>query len=133
MDRSEAVALILVLLVMIGVPLAAYNYETLRMVSDSPASIEVQAWTTENGGWDPSRVVVREGEVLRLTLRSMDITHSFVIPDLGVDSGPLKPGETVVLELQVERPGVYVFYCGIWCSPKHEEMRGRLIVVEAGA
>jgi heme/copper-type cytochrome/quinol oxidase subunit 2 len=48
-----------------------------------------------------------------------------------VDSGPLQPGKAVELELRLERPGVYVFYCGIWCSPRHGEMKGTLIVTEA--
>lgn len=132
MDRTESVALVLVLLVMVGLPLASYNYETWKLASPPSGKVEVQAWTAENGGWTPRRIVVREGEALNLVLRSMDIAHSFVIPDLGVDSGPLKPGKSLPLELVDLAPGVYRFYCGIWCSAQHAEMKGTLIVVEAG-
>ncbi|MEE9237214.1 MAG: cupredoxin domain-containing protein [Thermoplasmata archaeon] len=133
MEKTEGVALVLVLLVMIGLPLAAYNYQTWKLASPPLEGVEIQAWTTENGGWGPHRIVVQEGEAVTLVLRSMDITHSLVIPDLEVDSGPMKPGKPISMELPGLAPGIYSFYCGIWCSAAHGEMKGTLIVVGASA
>ncbi len=133
MNKTEGVALVLVLLVMIGLPLAAYNYQTWKTASSTVGIIEIEAWTVENGGWNPRRVAVSEGEAsVNVVLRSMDTAHSLVIPELGVDSGILKPGEPITLELRTLEYGVYQFYCGVWCSPEHGEMRGTLVIVEAG-
>ncbi len=132
MDRTEGVALVLVLLVMIGLPLAAYNYETWRMATSPEAVIDVQAWADENGGWSPKRIVVEEGDVVRLSVQSMDITHSFVVPELGLDSGAVKPGRHVEVDIGRPAPGVYRFYCGVWCSRNHGAMVGTLVVVGAG-
>ncbi len=124
--------MVLLLLVMIGLPLAAYNYETWRLVSPPSEGMEIQAWAVENGGWSPQRIVVQEGEAVTLLLRSMDITHSLVIPELEVDTGPMRTGKTISLELGGLAPGIYGFYCGVVCSPAHGEMKGTLIIVGAG-
>ncbi|HLF68100.1 MAG TPA: cupredoxin domain-containing protein [Gaiellaceae bacterium] len=76
------------------------------------------------GGYEPSTVVARAGERLRLTFRREDrlaCTEEVVFPHFG-RSATLPAGEEVTVELLLEEPGEYAFTCG-WGM-----LCGRLVV-----
>jgi heme/copper-type cytochrome/quinol oxidase subunit 2 len=133
MERTEVVAILLVAAVLVGLPFGAMAYHTATMMPPATETTEVQAWAVENGGWAPRHIVVTAGEEVRLTVRSMDVTHSFVLLQLNVDSGPVKPGKAVDVAFTAPAPGAYAFACGVICSPRHGEMAGLLVVLEGPA
>ncbi|OEH85060.1 hypothetical protein BHU72_05470 [Desulfuribacillus stibiiarsenatis] len=93
-----------------------------------PDVIDVYLRAHEKGGFSPSRIVVQEGQLVKLRLISEDVSHGFSIGELGVDSGRIKPGEIKVIEFIAEGPGEYGYVCNIICSPLHAKIRGTLIV-----
>jgi heme/copper-type cytochrome/quinol oxidase subunit 2 len=59
-----------------------------------------------------------------------DVTHSFQLLHLGIDTGPIFTGTTKLVEFVPERVGAFPFYCNTRCSTRHENLMGLLIVEE---
>jgi len=101
---------------------------TLGWFEASGKEIELVARQPGAGGWSRERIVVNQGERVRLRIRSEDVVHGFAIGRLGVDAGPIEPGKTASVEFVADRPGEFTFYCTEWCDPSHPRMRGVLEV-----
>ena len=88
----ERFALGLVLLVVLGIPLAIFGYQRLRAAGPM-RTIEITARlpTSDLGGWTPEVITVQKGERVRLRLTSADVVHGFAVPKLGIDAE--HPGE----------------------------------------
>jgi len=80
--------------------------------------------------FEPAKVEVREGERVRLVLRSADTTHGLKIKELDVEVPIPKGGEAVTVEF-VARAGRYRMECSEYCGSGHKRMRGELVVIEA--
>ncbi|MBI4536657.1 MAG: c-type cytochrome [candidate division NC10 bacterium] len=80
------------------------------------------------GGWSRERIVVNQGERVRLQIRSEDVVHGFAIGRLPVDAGAIEPGKAVTIEFVADQAGEFTFYCTMWCDPNHPRMRGILEV-----
>jgi cytochrome c oxidase subunit 2 len=92
------------------------------------AEIELVARQPAAGGWSRERIVVNQGERVRLRIRSEDVVHGFAIGRMGVDAGPIEPGKVVTVEFLADQAGEFTFYCTMWCDPNHARMRGILEV-----
>ena len=88
--------------------------------------------TVEGGGWSVREIHIRQGETVTLRLTSEDVTHGFLIPDLGIEAQPIVPGTYQTVTFRADRPGVYTYYCNVLCSHRHGAMIGKLIVDESG-
>lgn len=131
MDRTEVVAFIIVVLVMIGLPVSAVayqNYLETGKQAKQPKEFNIFAWGVEDGGWTPNQIVVKKGQTVKIVIWSRDMTHSFVAPDLGIDSGTVDAGKHHVIEFTPDKTGTFPFYCGTLCSPKHHFMHGTIVV-----
>jgi len=96
---------------------------------DGPAKIVLHARAPERGNWYPREVHVERGQPVTIVVRNVDVaTHSFYLPALNLNTGPLKPGETQEVTFTPETAGEYLFLCGVWCSDYHMYERGWLIV-----
>lgn len=95
------------------------------------SEIDLVARQPQAGGWSRERIVVRQGDRVRLRVRSEDVVHGFAIGRLGVDAGPIEPGKVVTVEFVADHPGEYTYYCTTWCDPSHPRMRGVLEVQPA--
>lgn len=94
--------------------------------------IDIAMSTAEQGGFTPASLSVRAGQTLRLRFHASDVAHAVAIgPGLGLDLGVITPGETKEITLTIDQPGVYTFYCNLWCSPEHWRMRGVIDVFAA--
>jgi len=78
--------------------------------------------------FDPAKIVVREGERVRLELTSEDVNHGIVIEDYGVDR-KLLPGKTELVEFTADKPGTHHFHCSVYCGSGHGDMHGELVVL----
>ena len=68
----------------------------------------------------------------RLRITNIDATpHSLVIPDLGIRTAELAPGESVDLEIPATSEGSYEMYCGV-AGHKEAGMTGTLVVGTGG-
>jgi cytochrome c oxidase subunit 2 len=70
------------------------------------------------------------GRVVRITLQSHDVIHSFWVPNLG-GKKDLIPGHDNDMWLRADREGVYRAQCAEFCGLQHAKM-GLYVVVESG-
>jgi heme/copper-type cytochrome/quinol oxidase subunit 2 len=62
-------------------------------------------------------------------IRNVDTsTHGFYLPALGLRVAEIKPGEVQTLSFAAPEKGEFPFYCSVWCSDYHMQMRGTLVV-----
>ncbi len=119
---DETIGIILVLLATVGV-IASLFYGKDTSYTD------IVARAPEKGNFSPRVVKVPFGEKVKLRIRNVDtVMHGFAIPALEVDAGEIKAGHYAILEFTPEKPGEYDFYCTVWCSEFHLQMRGLLVV-----
>ena len=124
--KQEAVAVFLVLLATVGTALAILGYEVL---AEPTATVELVARAPERGNWSPRAIEIEKGKETTLRIRNADIvTHGFYLPDLGLNVGAIKAGDVYELTFTPDTAGEFTFYCGVWCSDYHMQMRGTLIV-----
>ncbi len=127
--KQEGLAILLILAVLIGLPVAAMQYEKAFA---RRFTATIWARQAERGGFEPAEIRVREGERVRLRIIGDDVVHGLAIPDLGVTVPEIKPGEESIVEFTADKPGAYPFFCTVLCSPRHGYMRGTLIVEPRG-
>ena len=89
--------------------------------------------TAEQFQFTPAEIEVTQGDTVRLTIRSLDVTHGFGISDLGINAIINPAGDPVTVEFVADAPGRYQFGCSVFCGAGHGDMRGVLTVVPAGA
>ncbi len=121
----ETLAALIVLLVLVGLPLAVLAYEKAFA---QQFTATVWARVPERGGFSPSEIRVRQGEQVRLRVIGDDVVHGFAIPELGVLVQEIKPGEETIVEFTADRPGRFRFMCTVICSPQHARMTGEVVV-----
>jgi cytochrome c oxidase subunit 2 len=99
---------------------------------DDALTIEIRGqqwwWDVEYAADDPSRRVttaneihIPVGEPVLLSLRSVDVIHSFWVPNLH-GKRDLIPGYTRSLWIEVDEPGVYRGQCAEFCGHQHAHM-----------
>ena len=81
-----------------------------------------QVFTTAN------EIHIPVGRPVRFELKSADVIHSFWIPQLG-GKMDVVPGQTNVMWLQADEPGVYRGQCGEYCGAQHAHM-AMIVVAE---
>jgi heme/copper-type cytochrome/quinol oxidase subunit 2 len=77
--------------------------------------------------YSPSRIEVTQDDLVKLTVRSEDIAHSFTIDEYRI-SKRVPAGGSTTFEFQADRPGTFAFYCALTGDPGHKMMRGELVV-----
>jgi cytochrome c oxidase subunit 2 len=69
---------------------------------------------------------VPAGSGLRVTLESIDVIHSFHVPQFGWMQDAV-PGKTNHMWIVPERPGVYAGFCNQYCGTQHAWMQVRVV------
>jgi heme/copper-type cytochrome/quinol oxidase subunit 2 len=77
--------------------------------------------------YSPARIEVMQDDLVKLTVRSEDIAHSFTIDEYRI-SKRVPAGGSTTFEFQADRPGSFPFYCGLTSEPGHKMMHGQLVV-----
>ncbi len=120
--KAERFALLLVILLVIGVPLAA------ALARSNSDALEIHGRMADNGGWTPSDLTAQVGQPLHLRLTSDDVMHSFAVGQSAAPAVDVLPGQWTTTTLVFNQPGKYTFYCTRWCGPNHWRMRGTIEV-----
>lgn len=97
-----------------------------RAQDQAPNRREV-AVTVGDSRFAPEQVEVVQDDLVRITLRSTDLTHSFNVDEYRI-ARRIPAGGTTVVEFRADRVGTFPFYCNISSEPGHGERRGQLIV-----
>ena len=77
--------------------------------------------------FSPARIEVAANDVLRITLVSEDIPHSFTIDEYRI-AKRAAPGSPVAFEFRADRPGRFTYYCSLTNDDGCRDMRGELVV-----
>lgn len=126
MQKKELIAIILVALATLGTIFGAFGFERYRR---QEFYVELIACAPEHGSWYPGKIKVPYGKEIRILIRNIDtVTHGFAIPDLNIAVKEIKGGEVKVVKFTPDKNGILPFMCTVWCSERHLEMRGELIV-----
>jgi heme/copper-type cytochrome/quinol oxidase subunit 2 len=84
--------------------------------------------TAGNYEFSPSRIEVTQDDLVKITLRSTDETHSFVIDGYRIMKR-VPAGGATTFEFRADKPGTFAFYCGMTSAEGHGRMKGELVVV----
>lgn len=125
---AEVIAGLLVAAALIGAPLVMFAYERSLEGSAEHRVVRLRAAASEQGGWYPEVIRVKQGEPVLLEVVSTDVVHGLFIRGLGVVVQELYPGVPRRISFVPDEPGVYPFFCLVRCGPAHTTMKGQLIV-----
>ena len=75
----------------------------------------------------PTRIEVAQDDLVKLTVRSEDIAHSFTIDEYRI-AKRVPAGGSTTFEFQADRAGTFAFYCALTGDPSHKMMHGQLVV-----
>lgn len=85
--------------------------------------------TAERFSFSPSEIVVEEGTVLEIQLRSDDTNHGFRIKGTKTNIVIPKRGRgDMTVTFDATTPGRYPFECSKMCGAGHSTMKGAIIV-----
>jgi len=129
--KSERLAFTLLILIVFGLPAAAFAYQAARTAAVGMRVIDLEAQLPEEGGWEPEVLRITAGEIVHLRIHSPDVLHSFAIGRTEIGPIDIVPGKVTEIEFSIEEPGIYTYACTRWCSTNHWRMRGTLEVVAA--
>jgi cytochrome c oxidase subunit 2 len=85
--------------------------------------------TAKRFNYTPAEVTLKKGVPVILEFRTLDVMMGFNLPDFNVRAD-IVPGKTTRLRLVPDKTGTFIFLCDIFCGSGHEEMNGRLTVVD---
>jgi cytochrome c oxidase subunit 2 len=71
------------------------------------------------------------GQVVKVTLASQDVIHSFYLPAFRIKQDVI-PGRFTTEWFKTTKAGTYHIFCAEYCGKDHSRMRGRVIVMEPG-
>jgi cytochrome c oxidase subunit 2 len=97
--------------------------------AEQPKPDRVISIAAERFTFNPSKVTVKQGEVIEFVLTSDDTDHGFRIPAAGIDVAipPNGRGEARVRFIAKEK-GKFAYECSRPCGAGHNLMRGTLEV-----
>jgi plastocyanin len=75
----------------------------------------------------PSRIEVRQGDIVRISLTTEDIPHTLTIDRYRV-SKKATPERGATIEFVADTPGTHAFYCSLTTEDGCRKMRGELVV-----
>jgi heme/copper-type cytochrome/quinol oxidase subunit 2 len=149
--HAEAAAVLAVLLVLGGLPLLLWYWNTVFVPGQYPPGSKIIHLTAvaKGGVWtqDPvvgyaywwkkpartSEIRLTKGDHVVLFLHSPDVQHSFSIPDLQLGPVAIPAGHTVEVQFDADRVGELHFMCTQVCGRDHSHLEGRFIVRERSA
>ena len=79
--------------------------------------------------YTPGELTLKKGEPVILEFTSSDVLMGFNLPDFNLRAD-MVPDKVTRVRFVPDKTGSFTFLCDIFCGSKHEEMNGRLTVVE---
>jgi len=92
-----------------------------------PAGRRTFTLTARKFQFDPEVIDVRRNDIVRITITSADIDHSFTIDAYRIQKR-IPAGGSVTVEFRADEVGRFPFYCSMRLDPGCAEMSGELIV-----
>jgi cytochrome c oxidase subunit 2 len=108
------------------VALSLGAYVAAQSAEPKPKVIKI---TAKKFNYIPGEVKLKKGVPVILEFRSQDILMGFNLPDFNVRAD-IVPGKVTRLQLTPDKTGTFIFLCDIFCGTGHEEMNGKITVVD---
>ena len=83
--------------------------------------------TAKSWAFDPAVITVKQGDKVKLTIKSIDVTHGFALTDFNIKVD-LTPNKEETVEFIADKKGEFTFFCSVMCGEGHRDMTGKLIV-----
>lgn len=83
--------------------------------------------TARKYAFEPARIEANVDDLVRVTLSSRDIAHSFTIDAYRI-AKRVGGGQTVTFEFRADQPGSFRIYCNLKQDERCKEMHGELVV-----
>lgn len=80
----------------------------------------------QNGAYNPSTVIVNQGDTVNLEITAVDAAYGFTQPDYGFNA-TIPKGKTQTIQFQALQTGNFTFYCASCGGPSRGPV-GHLIV-----
>jgi len=114
-------------LFLIRAVLVAQDVRPARAVQEQGPTARPFSITAHRYRFEPARIEVVQGDVVKIELRTEDIAHSFTVDDYRI-AKRASPGQPVTFEFRADRPGTFPFYCNLQTEDGCSKMRGELVV-----
>lgn len=141
-DKTKKLAMSLTLSAVIVIVLVVYAYSMLLYVEagpdvqeDAEMHVHVEGYQFgwdfeyENGHVETGTMRVPEDTVVRVTVTSTDVWHTFGVSELKVKADSI-PGQTAETWISVEEEGDYLIECFELCGSAHSDMVADLVVMD---
>jgi cytochrome c oxidase subunit 2 len=103
---------------------SAFGQAQAERKPDRVISIVAERFT-----FNPSKVTVKQGDLIEFVLTSDDTDHGFRIPIAGIDVAIPQSGKGEVrVRFIAKEKGSFVFECSRPCGAGHNLMRGTIVV-----
>jgi len=106
-------------------PSGAAQLQLSGVLEDGMRVVKVRARKFE---FVPGKIVVNEGDKVRIDLTSEDVTHGFSMGHFKIDQ-VVEPGKTVSVKFTADKAGTFGFHCSVFCGMGHMKMRGDVVVL----
>jgi cytochrome c oxidase subunit 2 len=83
--------------------------------------------TAKGYNFAPDRIEVTQDDLVKITVRSGDEAHSFVIDGYRIMKR-VPAGGSTTFEFRADKPGTFSFYCSMTNTDDHSRMKGELVV-----
>ncbi len=130
-----AIMVVLFVLVMVMFAWGWIDYVKQRHVVENSIEINVVGrqwlWNIEytNGRRLTNELTVPKGQPVKLIMSSVDVLHSFFIPDFRIKQDVV-PGSYQYLPFTATQTGTFQVYCAEYCGTSHSGMLATITVVE---
>ncbi len=96
-----------------GQVVEAEVHEHISTPTTTPEATEIEIKVmAKYASFQPSTVTVPMGQMVKVTITSMDISHTFTIDELGINIA-VGAGQTVTKMFTPEKMGSFAFYCAV--------------------
>jgi cytochrome c oxidase subunit 2 len=79
--------------------------------------------------YTPGNLTLKKGEPVVFELTSRDVLMGFNLPDFNLRAD-MVPGKVIRVRFVPDKTGTFTFLCDVFCGSKHEEMNGKITVVD---
>ncbi len=79
-------------------------------------------------GYEPEILYVNQGDIVIITIESLDAVHGFYIEDYEIREDFIIPRSPKTISFVADKMGMFRIHCSTICGPLHPFMMGQLIV-----
>ncbi len=98
-----------------------------RLFAQDPPNRREFTIVAKDFRYAPARIEVTQDDLVKLTLRSEDIAHTFTIDEYRI-AKRVPAGGSITFEFRADRAGTFPFYCNLTSEAGHRMMHGELVV-----